>query len=108
MQFAGDASSQGASGRAGEHRVAAWGRPEMPVVRVGFIALTDCASVVMAAELGFDEQHGVKIVPTRESSWAGLRDKLVHGNSIWRMRCTGSPTACTSASVVRRRTWRCG
>ncbi|MBA4176942.1 MAG: nitrate transporter [Leptothrix sp. (in: Bacteria)] len=53
--------------------------PEKLEVRVGFMPLTDCASVVMASELGFDRLHGVKIVPTREASWAAVRDKLVGG-----------------------------
>ena len=53
--------------------------PEKSIVRVGTMALTDCASIVMAHELGFDRKHGVTIVPCRESSWAGVRDKLVHG-----------------------------
>jgi nitrate/nitrite transport system substrate-binding protein len=53
--------------------------PEKKEVRIGFIPLTDCASVVMASVLKFDEKHGVKIVPTKEASWAGVRDKLVNG-----------------------------
>ena len=53
--------------------------PEKTEVKIGFIPLTDCASVVMAAELGLDKKYGVKIVPTKESSWAGVRDKLVTG-----------------------------
>lgn len=53
--------------------------PEKREVRIGFIPLTDCASVVMASVLKFDEKYGVKIVPTREASWAGVRDKLVNG-----------------------------
>lgn len=53
--------------------------PEKTEVKIGFIPLTDCASVVMAAELGLDKKYGVKIIPTKESSWAGVRDKLVHG-----------------------------
>jgi hypothetical protein len=28
---------------------------------------------------GFDEKYGVKIIPTKEASWAGVRDKLVNG-----------------------------
>lgn len=51
--------------------------PEKAEVKVGFLPLTDCASVVMAAELGLDRKYGVKIIPTREASWAGVRDKLV-------------------------------
>jgi nitrate/nitrite transport system substrate-binding protein len=53
--------------------------PEKKEVRIGFIPLTDCASVVMAAVNRFDEKYGVKIIPTKEASWAGVRDKLVNG-----------------------------
>jgi len=54
-------------------------KPEKEEVRIGFIPLTDCASVVMASVLGFDKKYGVKIIPTKESSWASVRDKLVNG-----------------------------
>ena len=54
-------------------------KPEKEEVKIGFIPLTDCASVVMASVLGFDKKHGVKIIPTKEASWAGVRDKLVNG-----------------------------
>jgi len=54
-------------------------KPEKEEVRIGFIPLTDCASVVMASVLGFDKKYGVKIVPTKEASWAAVRDKLVNG-----------------------------
>ncbi len=53
--------------------------PEKKEVRIGFIPLTDCASVVMASVLKFDEKYGVKIVLSKEASWAGVRDKLVNG-----------------------------
>ncbi|MFC5302547.1 CmpA/NrtA family ABC transporter substrate-binding protein [Azospira restricta] len=53
--------------------------PEKPEVKIGFIPLTDCASVVMAAAKGFDKKYGLKIVPTKEASWASVRDKLVNG-----------------------------
>jgi nitrate/nitrite transport system substrate-binding protein len=53
--------------------------PEKKEVRIGFIPLTDCASVVMASVLKFDEKYGVKIIPTKEASWASVRDKLVNG-----------------------------
>ncbi len=54
-------------------------KPEKEEVRIGFIPLTDCASVVMASVLGIDKKYGVKIIPTKEASWAGVRDKLVNG-----------------------------
>ena len=64
-------------------RAAVWAqgsdKPEKEEVKIGFIPLTDCASVVMASVLGIDKKYGVKIVPNKESSWAGVRDKLVNG-----------------------------
>ena len=65
-------------------RNAAWAAgsdaPEKKEVKVGFIPLTDCASVVMASVLEFDKKYGIKITPTKEASWASVRDKLVNGD----------------------------
>jgi nitrate/nitrite transport system substrate-binding protein len=65
-------------------RVGAWAAgsdaPEKKEVKVGFIPLTDCASVVMASVLEFDKKYGIKIIPTKEASWASVRDKLVNGD----------------------------
>ena len=64
-------------------RSAAWAAgsdaPEKTEIKIGFIPLTDCASVVMAAEKGFDKKYGIKIIPSKEASWAGVRDKLSNG-----------------------------
>jgi nitrate/nitrite transport system substrate-binding protein len=64
-------------------RSAAWAAgsdaPEKKEVRIGFIPLTDCSSVVMAAVEKFDEKYGIKIIPSKEASWAAVRDKLVNG-----------------------------
>jgi len=54
-------------------------RPEIEEVRIGFIPLTDSASVIMASVLELDRKHGVRIVLSKEASWAGLRDKLLNG-----------------------------
>jgi nitrate/nitrite transport system substrate-binding protein len=43
-------------------------KPEKEEVKIGFIPLTDCASVVMASVLGLDKKYGVKIIPSKESS----------------------------------------
>lgn len=53
--------------------------PEITEVKVGFIPLTDCAPIVVAAQMGFDKKYGIKIVPSKEASWAGVRDKLANG-----------------------------
>ena len=64
-------------------RSAAWAAgsdaPEKTELKIGFIPLTDCASVAIAAEKGFDKKYGIKIIPSKEASWAGVRDKLTNG-----------------------------
>jgi nitrate/nitrite transport system substrate-binding protein len=64
-------------------RVGAWAAgsdaPEKKEVKIGFIPLTDCSSVVMASVMEFDKKYGIKIVPSKEASWASVRDKLVNG-----------------------------
>ncbi|HRH79428.1 MAG TPA: CmpA/NrtA family ABC transporter substrate-binding protein [Thiobacillaceae bacterium] len=53
--------------------------PPARKLRVGFIPLTDCAPLVMAAAKGFDRKHGFELVLSREPSWAAIRDKLMSG-----------------------------
>ncbi|MEM6049684.1 CmpA/NrtA family ABC transporter substrate-binding protein [Erwinia sp. P7711] len=53
--------------------------PEKTTVRVGFIPLTDCAPVVMASLKGFDKKYGITLQPSKEASWAAVRDKLTSG-----------------------------
>ncbi len=64
-------------------RASAWASgsdaPELKQVNVGFIPLTDCASVVIASVMEFDEKYGIKINLSKEASWAAVRDKLVNG-----------------------------
>ena len=55
--------------------------PEKKEVKIGFIPLTDCASIVMASVLGIDQKYGVKIIPSKEASWASIRDKLLSGEN---------------------------
>lgn len=47
--------------------------------KLGFIPLTDCASLVMAKELGYFEQEGVNVELSKEASWANIRDKIITG-----------------------------
>ena len=49
-------------------------------IKIGFIPLTDCASVVMAQELGLYQKHGVDVEVSREASWATIRDKMLSGD----------------------------
>ncbi len=53
--------------------------PEKSAIDVGFMALTDCAPLVVAATQGFAQPYGLTLNLKRQSSWASLRDKLVNG-----------------------------
>jgi nitrate/nitrite transport system substrate-binding protein len=53
--------------------------PEKSAINLGFMALSDCASVVVAATQGFAQPYGLTINLKRQASWATLRDKLVSG-----------------------------
>jgi ABC-type nitrate/sulfonate/bicarbonate transport system substrate-binding protein len=53
--------------------------PEIRSLKLGFIALTDCAPLVVAKELGLFEAEGLDVTLSREASWANIRDKVVSG-----------------------------
>lgn len=67
--------------------------PETSTVRFGMIALTDCASIVMAHELGFFKKFGVDSVVSKEASWAVIRDKLTLGENHATHMLLGMPFA---------------
>lgn len=50
-----------------------------PVVRLGYIPLTDCAPLVMAKELGLFSKYGIDVELSKEASWANVRDKILTG-----------------------------
>ena len=47
-------------------------------MRIGFIALADCAPLLVAQELGFFEKHGVEVELQREVGWATIREKILY------------------------------
>ncbi len=53
--------------------------PEKHVVNLGFMALTDAASLIVAATQGFAQPYGLTLNLRRQSSWSSVRDKLVEG-----------------------------
>jgi nitrate/nitrite transport system substrate-binding protein len=69
--------------------------PEVSAVRFGIIALTDCAPIVMAHELGFFRQFGINAVISKEASWAVIRDKLSIGENHATHMLLGMPLAST-------------
>jgi ABC-type nitrate/sulfonate/bicarbonate transport system substrate-binding protein len=47
-------------------------------LRVGFVALCDCAPLVVAGELGLFEKYGLRVQLSREVGWATIRDKIIY------------------------------
>jgi ABC-type nitrate/sulfonate/bicarbonate transport system substrate-binding protein len=48
-------------------------------MKLGFIALSDCAPLVVAAEKGLFEAESLSVELSREASWANVRDKVAAG-----------------------------
>ncbi|MNO61062.1 Nitrate transport protein NrtA precursor [compost metagenome] len=53
--------------------------PEKSALNLGFMALTDSASLVVAATQGFAQPYGLTLNLRRQASWANLRDRLLSG-----------------------------
>ena len=69
--------------------------PEVRDMRFGIIALTDCASIIMAHELGLFKKFGINSVISKEASWAVIRDKLSLGENQATHMLIGMPLAST-------------
>ena len=69
--------------------------PETPDIRFGIIALTDCAPIVMAHELGYFKKFGINSTVSKEASWAVIRDKLSLGENQATHMLIGMPLAST-------------
>jgi len=46
-------------------------------VKLGFIALTDAASIIMAKELGYFEERDLEVTIEKQASWPATRDNLL-------------------------------
>lgn len=61
---------------------AATAEPEVKGAKLGFIALTDAAPLVIAAEKGLFAKHGMPDVEVlKQASWGATRDNLVLGGA---------------------------
>jgi nitrate/nitrite transport system substrate-binding protein len=69
--------------------------PEVSTMRFGMIALTDCAPIVIAHELGYFKKFGITSVVSKEASWAVIRDKLSIGENQATHMLLGMPLAST-------------
>jgi len=48
-------------------------------LKLGFIALTDAAPIIMAKELGIYAEHGLDVEVIKQASWPATRDNLLAG-----------------------------
>lgn len=48
-------------------------------LRLGFVALTDAAPIIVAQENGLFIKRGLDVVLSREIGWATVRDKIIYG-----------------------------
>src|ERR687895_1250597 len=69
--------------------------PETKAMGFGIIALTDCAPIVIAHELGYFKKFGINSVVSKEASWAVIRDKLSLGENHATHMLIGMPLAST-------------
>jgi nitrate/nitrite transport system substrate-binding protein len=69
--------------------------PETRAMKFGMIALTDCAPIVMAHELGYFKKFGIESTISKEASWAVIRDKLSIGENHATHMLIGMPLAST-------------
>lgn len=74
--------------------------PETRRLKLGFIALTDCAPLAAAKELGLFEEQGLDVALSREASWANIRDKVVSGALDGAHMLAPMALACTLGAGV--------
>jgi len=67
---------------------------------LGFIPLTDCAPLAIAAEKGFFKRHGLDVTLAREASWANIRDKVALNALDGAQMLAPMPIAATLGSCV--------
>jgi len=85
-------ASSGAGGAASDDKT----------IKLGIIPLTDCASVVMAHELGFFKKRGLTVTVEKQASWPVVRDKLASGELHGAHCLFGMPfAAATKVSELR-------
>ena len=70
--------------------------PEKSELKIGFIALTDCAPIVIAYEKGFFKKHGLNVHVVKEGGgWPGIQQKVINGEYDFSHALAGMPIAAT-------------
>jgi nitrate/nitrite transport system substrate-binding protein len=69
---------------------------EKKKLTIGFIALTDCAPIVIAKEKGFFEKYGLDVHVVKEGGgWPGIQQKVISGEYDFSHALAGMPIAAT-------------
>ena len=69
---------------------------EKKKLTIGFIALTDCAPIVIAKEKGFFEKYGLDVHVVKEGGgWPGIQQKVINGEYDFSHALAGMPIAAT-------------
>ncbi len=69
---------------------------EKKKLNIGFIALTDCAPIVIAKEKGFFKKYGLDVKVTKEGGgWPGIQQKVISGEYDFSHALAGMPIAAT-------------
>ena len=75
------ATAMAVGGGLTESALAAPFKPEVTGAKLGFIALTDAAPLIIAKELGLFAKYGMPdVVVAKQASWAATRDNIVLGS----------------------------
>ena len=80
-------------------------------LRIGYLAVSDCAPLVYALEGGLFEKYGLEVQLQRETSWANVRDKVIQGQLdaahapatlpfLANLGIESDPCACVSGLVL--------
>ena len=65
-------------------------------VTIGFIALTDCAPIVIAKEKGFFKKNGLNVKLVKEGAgWPGIQQKVINGQYDFSHALAPMPIAAT-------------
>ncbi|GIT99071.1 CmpA/NrtA family ABC transporter substrate-binding protein [Sulfurovum sp. TSL1] len=69
---------------------------EKKKLKIGFIALTDCAPIVIAKEKGFFKKYGLDVHVAKEGGgWPGIQQKVISGEYDFSHALAGMPIAAT-------------
>src|SRR5215204_2434051 len=64
-------------------------------LKLGFVALNDCAPLIMARELGLYRKYDLEVEISREVGWATIRDKILYGELDAAHAVAGLVISCT-------------